>query len=70
MKESKVKRPGRGRPKHNPKALAGDKGYSFEKNREYLSSRHIKDVIPAKDNQPKNEAFDKLLYRQRNKAER
>ncbi len=53
-----------------PKAMAADKGYSFPEVRQWLRRRRIKEVIPTKKNQPRDEAFDKRLYRKRNLVER
>jgi transposase len=70
MQGGAVKRPGRGRPRLRPDAVAGDKGYSFVSLRRYLRRRGIRAVIPAKSNQPRQRSFDKLAYRQRNQVER
>jgi transposase len=66
----KIKRVGRGRPKHNPKAMAGDRGYSAKKHRNYLNTRHILDVIPTKKNEQPRLNFDAQLYKERNHVER
>jgi len=70
MQQGKVKRQGRGRPKLNPKAIAGDKGYAAKHIRDYVRSRHIKDVIPTKSNQQPRANFDSKLYKKRNHVER
>jgi transposase len=58
----------RGR-RHKPKKLAGDKGYSVQRVRDWLTKQRIKPVIPHKSNEkarqnPKNR-FDRLAYRGR-----
>jgi len=62
-----------GRPKSRPKRLAGDKGYSSERIREYLSSRGIEAIIPHKDNETARHdptvTFDKATYRRRSIVE-
>jgi transposase len=65
-----VKRPGRGRPRLRPEAVAGDKGYSFPSLRRYLRRRGIRAVIPSKSDQPRQPGFDKAAYRERNQVER
>jgi transposase len=70
MEAGAVKRPGRGRPRLRPAAVAGDKGYSFPGLRRYLRRRGIRAVIPAKSDQPRQRAFDRAAYRQRNRVER
>lgn len=60
----------RGRPRKRPDAVAGDKGYSFGRIREWLKKRMIKDVIPTKSDQEARPSFDKQLYRRRNVVER
>ena len=40
-----------GRPKSRPQRLAGDKGYSIERIRQYLKARDIEAIIPHKDNE-------------------
>jgi transposase len=66
----KIKRKGRGRPKHNPKAMAGDRGYSAKEHRRYLHARHVLDVIPTKKNEQSRSNFDAQLYKERNRVER
>jgi transposase len=63
-------RPGRGRPRTRPAALAGDKGYSYPSARAALRRRGIKAVIPTKSNQPRQPRFDRVAYRARNRVER
>lgn len=70
MNGGNVKRKRRGRPKKNPDALAGDKGYTGKKPRALLKNRKIKDVIPTRVNERHYENFDKELYKQRNFVER
>lgn len=66
----KIFRPGRGRPRCRPKALAGDKGYSYPRVRRYLRRRGIQAVIPTRKDQRRNPHFDKPSYRRRNIVER
>jgi transposase len=70
MEAGAVKRPGRGRPRLRPDAVAGDKGYSYPSLRRYLRRRGIRAVIPSKSNQPRQRTFDKAAYRERNQVER
>jgi transposase len=70
METGAVKRPGRGRPRLRPDAVAGDKGYSFPSLRRYLRRRGIRAVIPAKSDQPRQHRFDTAAYRERSQVER
>ncbi|SRR5579883_1147550 len=53
-----------------PAKLAGDKGYSYPHIRRWISRHHIEPVIPTRKDQPRDESFDKVSYRQRNLIER
>ncbi len=68
MTQGAVKRPGAGRPRLRPLRVVGDKGYSSGSIRRYLRRRGIRLTIPRKDNERRRGKFDKLLYRQRNRA--
>jgi transposase len=70
MQGGAVKRPGRGRPRLRPDAVAGDKGYSFPSLRRYLRRRGIRAVIPSKSDQARQPGFDRAAYRERNQVER
>jgi transposase len=59
-----------GRVRTKPKAVAGDKGYSYARVRRYLRRRKIKDIIPTRKDQRRRPGFDKDTYRQRNVVER
>lgn len=66
----RLKRRGRGRPRTRPKAVAGDKGYSYPRIRAYLRRRGTRAVIPTRKDQKPNPRFDKPTYRRRNVVER
>jgi len=53
-----------------PDQGAGDKGYSYARVRNWLKRRRIDPVIPTRDDQPRDEDFDKATYRRRNIVER
>jgi transposase len=59
----------RGRPKSRPKRLAGDKGYSSNRIRTFLTDRGIEPIIPHKDNEKARHdpevKFDKETYKRR-----
>lgn len=59
-----------GHIRRRPKALAGDKGYSYDRIRRYLRRRRIKAVIPTRKDQRRRPGFDRELYRRRNVVER
>lgn len=55
-----------GRPRKRPKRLAGDKGYSYPRIREWLSAHGVRAVIPKRSNERGgHEDFDKESYRRR-----
>ena len=56
-------------PNRRPIAIAGDKGYSATRIRDWLQTRRIKDVIATRSNE-RRRRFNKRLYRQRNVVER
>ena len=61
------------RRRRKPRKLAGDKGYSVKRVREWLKARGIEAVIPHKDNEQARHdpaaTFDKEAYRQRHVVE-
>jgi transposase len=59
-----------GRLRNRPRAVAGDKGYSYARVRRYLRRRKIKAVIPTRKDQRRRPGFDKEAYRRRNVVER
>jgi transposase len=60
----------RGRPRLRPGRVVGDKGYTSAKFRAYLRRRDIRVTIARRSNERRRGAFDKEIYRQRNKVER
>ena len=54
-----------------PRKLAGDKGYSYDHLRRFLTRCGVQVVIPRRSNQPqpKGERFDKRTYRKRCRVE-
>jgi transposase len=65
-----VRIPRGGRARLRPKAVAGDKGYSYAGVRRYLRRRKVKAVIPTRKDQRRRPCFDKDAYRRRNVVER
>lgn len=61
------------RRRKKPRKLAGDKGYSVQRIRDWLKQRGIEPVIPHKDNEQARHdpavSFDKATYRQRHVVE-
>jgi len=53
-----------------PAKLAADKGYSYPHIRRWARRHKIEPVIPSRKNQPRDETFDKVSYRKRNRIER
>jgi transposase len=65
----RIRRPN-GRVRTRPRAVAGDKGYSYDRIRRYLRRRKIKAVIPTRKDQRRRPGFDQEAYRRRNVVER
>jgi len=59
-----------GRVRTRPRALAGDKGCSYQRVRRYLRRRRIRAVIPTRKDQRRRPGFDRDRYRRRNVVER
>jgi transposase len=63
----------RRRKRGKPRKLAGDKGYSVQRVRDWLKAQGIRPVIPHKDNElarwDGRVKFDKQTYRQRHVVE-
>ena len=57
------------RRRRRPNAVAGDKAYSVDRIRGWLSKRGIEAVIPSRSNQP-SVRISKRKYRRRNVVER
>jgi transposase len=74
LARGQVRRPGRGRPRTRPEQIVGDKGYSYPTVRRLLAGRRIRAVIPRRvDQRPhdgRHRAFDRTVYRERNRVER
>lgn len=70
VKGGKVKRQGRGRPKHRCRYLAGDKAYSSGEIRQQLRCSGTTAVIPKRNNQRRRGRFNRGLYHERNRVER
>ena len=68
--EGKVKRVGRGRPKHRCQYFIGDKAYSSKLIRTNLRKKGTTPIIPRKSNENRRKRFNKGLYRSRNLIER
>jgi transposase len=64
-----IKRPGRGRPRHRPGRVLGDKGYSSRHIRALCRRRGIRYTIPRRTNECRTGSFDRALYRLRHKVE-
>lgn len=57
------------RGRRRPKAVAGDKGYSYPRIRKWLAKRRIEAEIPTRSDQ-RRERLNKRKYRGRNVVER
>ena len=66
----RARRPPRAGRKRWPARGAGDKGYSYPEVRSWSWRHQIEDVIPTRQDQPRDAAFDKRTYRRRNILER
>jgi hypothetical protein len=63
-----VKRSGRGRPKHRPGRVVGDKAYSSRHMRGHLRRHGIRITIPHKENEHRSGPFDRAIYRLRERV--
>jgi len=64
-----------GQQRRRPDALAGDKGYSYPRVRQWLRAHGIRSVIPLREDQRAKQyrtdlAFDREAYKDRNVVER
>jgi len=59
-----------GRPRTRPTRVAGDKGYSCRRIRQWLADHGMKAVIPSNRSRKRIIRHDKTLYRERNRIER
>lgn len=64
-----------GQQRRRPDALAGDKGYSYPRVRQWLRDHGIRSVIPLREDQRAKQyrtdlAFDRKAYKDRNVVER
>ncbi len=63
-----------GRPRRRPEKVAGDKGYSVRRIREWLRRHHMEAVIPQREDQVGRpdgcRSLDRKAYRRRNVIER
>lgn len=69
LKAVRIRR-GNGRVRTRPRAVAGDKAFSYARVRRYLRRRKIKAVIPTRKDQRRRPGFDREAYRRRNVIER
>ena len=68
MDAIRIRRPGRGRPRTRPRAVAGDKGYSHRHIRAWLRRHGIRAVIPRRSDQNPHDGrhrLDRAAYRRR-----
>lgn len=73
----RIRRAAPGRPRRRPEALAGDKGYSYPRIRQWLRRHRVRAVIPERRDQIERRAhrpgrkpgFDRTAYRRRSVIE-
>jgi transposase len=65
----RAQRPRRAGPRRWPRRVAADKGYSYPGIRAWRRRHHIGEVIPRREGQGRDPAFDKTAYRRRNLIE-
>jgi len=66
----RVQRAGPGRPRHRPRRLVADKGYSYPHVRRMITRMGIAHTIPRRVDQGQDDRFDRAVYRSRNRVER
>jgi transposase len=74
MERVSVRRPS-GQQRRRPEALAGDKGYTYPRVRQWLREHGVRSVIPLREDQRVKQyrtdrAFDRTAYKDRNVVER
>ena len=65
----RAKRPRRAGRRRWPRRAAADRGYSYDGIREWLRQHHIGPVIPTREDQPRDDSFDRAAYRRRSLVE-
>ncbi len=70
MECGEVNRAGRGRPRLRPDRLCADKGYANGQVRGYLRSKGVRITIARRKDEHRGGAFDRAIYRTRNRIER
>lgn len=70
VESGEVKRAARGRPRLRPKRICADKGYAKGVVRRYLRRLGIRITIARRSNEHREGAFDREIYRTRNRIER
>jgi transposase len=64
-----IKRAGRGRPRHRPARIIGDKGYSSQAIRATCRRHGIRATIPHRNDEHHHGPFNRSLYRLRHTVE-
>ena len=64
-----IKRSGRGRPRHRPRRIVGDKAYSSREIRRTCRRRGIRVTIPRRQTERRTGPFDRATYRLRARIE-
>jgi transposase len=70
MERGEVERAGPGRAKLRPRRICADKGYAKGVLRRYLKGLGIRITIARRSNEHRGGAFDREIYRTRNRIER
>lgn len=70
LERGQIRQQGRGRPRHRPKRIVADKGYSSRWIRTWLRQHGIRHTIPHKRNACRGGPFDRAQYCERNQVER
>jgi transposase len=70
VESGEVKRAARGRPRLRPRRICADKGYAKGVVRRYLRRLGIRITIARRSNEDRGGAFDREIYRTRNRIER
>ena len=69
LRRGAIKRPCRGRPRHRPRRIVGDKGYSSRAIRATCRRRGIRHTIPHRRDEHRTGPFARAIYRLRHKVE-
>jgi transposase len=70
LEQGRIKGSRRGHGRKRPRRVVADKAYGSRAFRQFLRRRGIRITLPHKSHERRRGAFDKAVYRERNRGER